>query len=115
MFILIYIIPIKNRELRKLKRIYIKRKYFIVFLITMLIFNIYILTLEYKHENLLTDIKDDVKVKGIVISNLEESEYTYKYILKVLNLNNRKLTNVNLIVYTNKDTNILEYGDVIEF
>lgn len=72
-----------------------------------------ILYLEYKFENVYSRI-NSCEVTGKVVSSKEEKEYTNKYILKVISVNNQeKIKNTKLILYTSLEAEY-KYGDIIK-
>lgn len=97
----------------------LKKKYEInnlkIFFIVLLILFLYsrILYLEYRFENLYFKISS-CEIIGKIVSSKEEKEYTNKYIIKIIKLEDKeKLTNTKLILYTDKSIEY-KYGDIVK-
>ncbi len=95
-----------------------KKIIYISFLIITLTGFIYIRTLDVNYENKYKEINDEVKIKGIIIEELQEKEYKYVYTLRVETINNdNKYNNTKLILNfkkTNNKKNTIKVGDEIE-
>lgn len=95
-----------------------KKIIYISFLIITLTGFIYIRILDVNYENKYKEINDEVKIKGIIIEELQEKEYKYVYTLRVETINNdNKYNNTKLILNfkkTNNKKNTIKVGDEIE-
>lgn len=75
---------------------------------------IFVVFIDYKYENLYSELSDCVGVAEVV-SFKEEKEYKNKYIFKIKYIDsNKKYRNTKLLIYTSKDID-LKYGDIVSF
>ena len=101
-FILLFLIKIKRK---------FEIKYFLLFFIISNLLFFRIIILETNYEKTYYNI-EQVETIAEVVSNVEEKEYTNKYIIKIINLNNSlKFKNTKLIFYSKN--NKYKYGDII--
>ena len=84
-------------------------------IISSFISNIIILNLNSKYDNLYSNLKNNIQIEAIVVSNKTEKEYADVYKIKVNNVNaNTKYENTYLYLKVNKKLNTkIEYGDKI--
>lgn len=76
----------------------------------------YILVLEKSFKTKYKNIQTEIKVEGIIVSNVKEKEYKNEYIIKVKSINlNKKYNNTHLKLSIKNNKNKLEYGDKIIF
>ena len=119
-FLLYYIVTYKFKSKKKLKlfsirryfryiKLFFKIKLIFIIIISSFISNSIVKYLNQKYENLYSNIKN-LQIKGLVISNLEEQEFYYRYKIKILEGDYK---NTNLYLKTPKNI-ILEYGDKVE-
>lgn len=106
----------KFKNLNKYIKILIPNKKLILILITFTISFTYISVLEKSFKTKYKNIKEEIKVEAIVISNVKEKEYKDEYIIKVKTINsNKKYNNTHLKLSIKNNKNKLEYGDKIIF
>lgn len=106
----------KFKNLNKYIKILIPNKKLILILITFIISFTYISILEKSFNTKYKNIPEEIKVEGVVVSNVKEKEYKDEYIIKVKTINSNKKyngTQLKLSIKNNKNT--LEYGDKITF
>ncbi len=106
----------KIKNLNKYIKILIPNKKLILILITFTLGFTYISVLEKSFKTKYKSIPEEIKVEGIVISNIKQKEYKQTCTIKVKSINGNKKyngTNLNLSIKNNK--NKLEYGDKITF
>lgn len=106
----------KFKNLNKYIKILIPNKKLILILITFIISFTYISILEKSFNTKYKNIPEEIKVEGIIVSNVKEKEYKDEYIIKVKTINSNKKyngTQLKLSIKNNKNT--LEYGDKITF
>ena len=115
-------IAYKKLKLLSLKRYYryfrlvINSKIILSIIFFSIISNSIVLFQNSKYKNLYCD-EQNLKGEAIVVGNKTEKEYYYIYKIKILYLNNSN-TYKNSYLYlkvSKKSTNILQYGDKIEF
>ena len=115
-------IPLRKLKLLSIKRYirYLKLVINLKVIITIIFFSVIsnsiVLFQNSKYDSLYYD-EQVLKGEAIVVSNKTEKEYNYIYKIKILYLNNRnKYNNSYLYLKVNKkSTNILQYGDKIQF
>lgn len=90
------------------------KKYFIWFLISLVISNLQITLLEKSFSEKYKNIGENLEIVGTVISNPIDKEYKNQYTLKVEKINeNKKYQNTNLQLNVKKEKENLSYGDKI--
>ena len=112
----IYIIQIvvKNRFI-KIAKVLINKKVLITFLIAFLIGNVYIKYLEQEYSKIYTSL-EKVKCIGTIISDEQEKDYTYSYILRLEEINDKKIKPKSFIItIAKKHKTHIKYGDKISF
>ena len=112
--LLIIVIIRKNRYVK----IFYSKKYLILIIIFFLISYFRILYLENSFNTKYKNISEEINVIGTIISNVEEKQYTNKYIIKVDSIDgNYKYKGTKLILYVKKDKKlqVYEYGNKIFF
>lgn len=115
-FIIIAIILVKKSKLNKYIKILIPNKKLILITIIIILSLIYILILEKSFKTKYKNIQSEIKVEGIIVSNIKEKEYKDEYIIKVRSINsNKKYNNTHLKLSIKNNKNKLEYGDKIIF
>ena len=115
-------IPLRKLKLLSIKRylrylkLVINLKVIISIIFFSIISNSIVLFQNSKYDSLYYD-EQVLKGEAIVVSNKTEKEYNYIYKIKILYLNNsNKYNNSYLYLKVNKkSTNILQYGDKIQF
>lgn len=105
---MIYKIIINRKILRYLK-ILINRKTIIIFCISAIISNYYILYVNNKYIEFYKKTPNIMNIEAVVVAEREEKEYSYKYIIKV---KNGIYKGKKFILSAKKDD--LKYGDLIE-
>lgn len=106
----------KIKNLNKYIKILIPNKKLILILITFTLSFTYICVLEKSFKTKYKNIQGEIKVEGVIISNVKEKEYKDEYIIKVKNINlNKKYNNTHLKLSIKNSKNKLEYGDKIIF
>lgn len=106
----------KFKNLNKYIKILIPNKKLILILITFIISFTYISILEKSFNTKYKNIPEDIKVEGVVVSNVKEKEYKDEYIIKVKTINsNKKYNDTQLKLSIKNNKNTLEYGDKITF
>lgn len=106
----------KMKNLYKYLKILIPNKKLILILITFTLSFTYICVLEKCFKTKYKNIQGEVKVEGVIVSNVKEKEYKDEYIIKVKNINlNKKYNNTHLKLSMKNSKNKLEYGDKIIF
>lgn len=106
----------KFKNLDRYIKILIPNKKLILISITFIISFTYILILENSFNTKYKNIKEEIKVEAIVISNVKEKEYKDEYIIKVKTINsNKKYNGTHLKLSIKNNKNKLEYGDKIKF
>lgn len=110
--IILYNFPLKNKKIRIIKKIYLKKEYFILFLIVCLISSIYVKNLENKYKSFEASVEQNINAKAIIVSDKKEGNYTYRYKVEIIS---NKFKNINLYIYIKKDFQELKYGDIIMF
>lgn len=114
--IIIAITLIKKTKLNKYIKLLISNKKLILMIIILLLSFTYILVLEKSFETKYKSIQTEIKVEGIIVSNVKEKEYKNEYIIKVKSINlNKKYNNTHLKLSIKNNKNKLEYGDKIIF
>lgn len=114
--IIIAITLIKKTKLNKYIKLLISNKKLILMIIILLLSFTYILVLEKSFETKYKNIQTEIKVEGIIVSNVKEKEYKNEYIIKVKSINlNKKYNNTHLKLSIKNNKNKLEYGDKIIF
>lgn len=115
--IIIAIILIKKiKNLNKYIKILIPNKKLILILITFTLSFTYICILEKSFKTKYKNIQGEIKVEGVVISNIKEKEYKDTCTVKVKSINgNKKYNGTNVSVSIKNNKNKLEYGDRITF
>lgn len=110
--IIIAIILIKKSKLNKYIKLLIPNKKLIL-MITILILSFnYILILEKSFKTKYKNIQAEIKIEGVIVSNVKEKEYKDEYIIKVKSINsNKKYDNTYLKISIKNNKNKLEYGD----
>lgn len=106
----------KIKNLNKYIKILIPNKKLILILITFTLSFTNIWVLEKSFKTKYKRVQGEIKVEGIVISNIKEKEYKDTCTIKVKSINGNKKyngTNLNLSIKNNK--NKLEYGDKVTF
>ncbi len=90
------------------------KKYFIWFLISLVISNLQITLLEKSFSEKYKNIGENLEIVGTVISNPIDKEYKNQYTLKVEKIDeNKKYQNTNLQLNVKKEKENLSYGDKI--
>jgi DNA internalization competence protein ComEC/Rec2-like protein len=90
------------------------KKYFIWFLISLVISNLQITLLEKSFSEKYKNIDENLEIVGTVISNPIDKEYKNQYTLKVEKIDeNKKYQNTNLQLNVKKEKENLSYGDKI--
>lgn len=106
----------KFKNLNKYIKILIPNRKLILILITFTISFTYICVLEKSFKTKYKNIKEEIKVEAIVISNVKEKEYKDEYTIKVRAIDsNKKYNGTNLKLSMKNNKNKLEYGDKIIF
>ncbi len=114
--IIIAITLIKKTKLNKYIKLLISNKKLILMIIIILLSFTYILVLEKSFKTKYKSIQTEIKVEGIIVSNVKEKEYKNEYIIKVKSINlNKKYNNTHLKLSIKNNKNKLEYGDKIIF
>ena len=114
--IIIAITLIKKTKLNKYIKLLISNKKLILMIIIFLLSFTYILVLEKSFKTKYKNIQTEIKVEGIIVSNVKEKEYKNEYIIKVKSINlNKKYNNTHLKLSIKNNKNKLEYGDKIIF
>ncbi len=114
--IIIAITLIKKTKLNKYIKLLISNKKLILMIIILLLSFTYILVLEKSFKTKYKNIQTEIKVEGIIVSNVKEKEYKNEYIIKVKSINlNKKYNNTHLKLSIKNNKNKLEYGDKIIF
>jgi competence protein ComEC len=105
----------KNRKIvlkiGKYFKILFKTSCIIIFIASALIGNMYVKFLSNKAEKVYAFNSQSIGIKGTVVSNVEEKEYTYMYKIKVESINEKSYFDTYLIMYS--DTGEFEFGDYI--
>lgn len=90
------------------------KKYFIWFLISLVISNLQITLLEKSFSEKYKNIGENLEIVGTVISNPIDKKYKNQYTLKVEKIDeNKKYQNTNLQLNVKKEKENLSYGDKI--
>lgn len=106
----------KMKNLNKYIKTLIPNKKLILILITFTLSFTYICVLEKSFKTKYKNIQGEIKVEGVIISNVKEKEYKDEYIIKVRNINSsKKYSNTHLKLSIKNNRNKLEYGDKIIF
>lgn len=114
--IIIAIIVIKKSKLNKYIKLLIPNKKLILIMITLILSFTYTLILEKSFKTKYKNIQAEIKIEGVIVSNVKEKEYKDEYIIKVKNINlNKKYNNTHLKLSIKNSKNKLEYGDKIIF
>ena len=110
-----YICKYNNYNKIKLVRylkIFLKQNIILLFCISAIVSNIYILHLNCKYEEFYKNIPKNLSVQAIVIGEAVEKEYNYTYTIKI---KKGYYKNKKFILSVKKNmNNILQYGDLIE-
>ena len=93
---------------KKIKNIY-NKKTIMIFVISLIIFNIYTLILNNKYENFYKTVKNEVALEAVIISSPKENEYYNSYTIKG---KTKEFKNKKIILYVKKNI-ALEYGDKV--
>ena len=112
--IFLYPLIILILKIKKLYiRFYLKKSIILIFIISTIISNTITLILNYKYDNLYSNINEG-ELEATVVSRKTEKEYKNVYKVKVNKINNnKKFKNTYLLLYTKKNIN-LNYGDLIK-
>lgn len=114
--IIIAIILIKKSKLNKYIKLLIPNKKLILMIIIILLSFTYILILEKSFKTKYKNIQAEIKIEGVIVSNVKEKEYKDEYIIKVKSINsNKKYNNTHLKLSIKNNKNKLHYGDKIIF
>ncbi|MCI8345093.1 MAG: ComEC family competence protein [Clostridia bacterium] len=114
--IIIAIIVIKKSKLNRYIKLLIPNKKLILIMITLILSFTYTLILEKSFKTKYKNIQAEIKIEGVIVSNVKEKEYKDEYIIKVKNINlNKKYNNTHLKLSIKNSKNKLEYGDKIIF
>ena len=102
---------LKAKNIRRYLKIIISKKIIILFCISAIISNAYLIYLGNKYENFYRNVPDKIKITAVVVSEKTEKEYTYTYVVKV---KYGEYKNKKFILNLKKDEkNVLKYGDLI--
>ncbi len=109
-----YYLPIlKKYKIRKFCR-YIKiifnKKILITFIISLIIFNMYIIILNKKYNYFYKNVEKNIETEAVIISNKKESEYYNIYTIKGMT---DEFKNKKFIMYVNKNIEFA-YGDKVK-
>lgn len=114
--IIIAIIVIKKSKLNRYIKLLIPNKKLILIMITLILSFTYTLILEKSFKTKYKNMQAEIKIEGVIVSNVKEKEYKDEYIIKVKNINlNKKYNNTHLKLSIKNSKNKLEYGDKIIF
>lgn len=114
--IIIAIILIKKSKLNKYIKLLIPNKKLILIIIILILGFTYTLILEKSFKTKYKNIQEQIKVEGVIVSNVKEKEYKDEYIIKVKSINsNKKYNRTHLKLSIKNNKNKLEYGDEIIF
>lgn len=106
----------KFKNLNKYIKLLIPNKKLILISITFILSLTYISILEKSFNTKYKNIPEEIKVEGVVVSNVKEKEYKDEYIIKVKTINsNKKYNGTQLKLSIKNNKNMLEYGDKITF
>ena len=98
--------------------LFLNKKIYIIFLIITFIGFIYVNTLNVNYQNKYKDINGEIKLRGVIITDPEDKEYKFTYIIKVVSINgDNKYKNTKLILNfkkTDNNINIPKFGNEIE-
>ena len=129
--IILYNFPFKNKKIRIIKKIYLKKEYFILFLIVCLISSIYVKNLEnkYKQENVIIEgfinnIPLYMDASNIILTKpggLTSTETAVKNILTIFtnpipgceNHNAKFFEDRNMAYVSTNDDDTLKYIDIL--
>lgn len=90
-------------------KIIFNKKCIFLFIISAIIFNLYILILNNIYKNFYKEVKEEVKLEAVIVSSKTEKEYYNSYIIKGAN---SIFKNKKFILYVNKNIE-LEYSNKI--
>ena len=112
--IFLYPLIILILKIKKLYiKFYLKKSIILIFIISTIISNTITLILNYKYDNLYSNINEG-EIEATIVSRKIEKEYKNVYKVKVNKINNnKKFKNTYLLLYTKKNIN-LNYGDLIK-
>lgn len=114
--IIIAIIVIKRSKLNKYIKLLIPNKKLILIMITLILSFTYTLILEKSFKTKYKNIQAEIKIEGVIVSNVKEKEYKDEYIIKIKSINlNKKYNNTRLKLSIKDSKNELQYGDKIIF
>lgn len=118
-FIIIYILYLLfklNSRFSRIKivrylKVVLKLKIVMIFCLSAIISNTYLLCLNYKYNKFYKNSPDIIKGEAVIIGDRIEKEYNYTYTIKIKNGNYK---NKRFILSVKKDESKLEYGDLIK-
>lgn len=103
---------ILSKGINRYIKIFVNAKIILVFCISAIISNTYILYINSKYSKFYENIPNIINAQAVIISEREEKEYSYQYIIKI---KEGRYKNKRFILSIKKDEkNILEYGDLIK-
>ena len=101
----------KINNIKKYLKIIIRKNIIILFCISTVFSNTYLIYLRNKYEKFYENVPDKIKTTAVVVSEKTEKEYTYTYVVKV---KYGEYKNKKFILNLKKDEkNVLRYGDLI--
>ena len=92
-------------------KVLLKLKIVIIFCLSAIISNTYLLCLNYRYNKFYKNSPDIIKEEAVIIGDRIEKEYNYTYTIKIKNGNYK---NKRFILSVKKDETKLEYGDLIK-
>lgn len=101
----------KINNIKRYLKLIIRKDIIILFCISTIISNTYLIYLRNKYDNFYKNIPDKIKITAVVVSEKTEKEYVYTYVVKA---KYGGYKNKKFILNIKKDeNNILKYGDLI--
>ena len=101
----------KLNNIKRYLKIIIRKDIIILFCISVVISNTYLIYLRNKYENFYENVPDKTKTTAVVVSEKTEKEYVYTYVVKA---KYGEYKNKKIILNLKRDEkNILKYGDLI--
>ena len=98
--------------------LFTKKVIYIVFIVLILFGSIYINILDIDYDTRYSKVKEEVKIRAIIVNDSEEKEYKYTYTIKVKSINgDDRYDNSKLILNVKKSNELKQipkFGDEIE-
>ena len=110
-FILLYIFIYIIRKNKKIRRYFdlIFSKYLLIFIISAIISNFYIIFTDYKYNNLYKDVKG-LNINGIIIEEMVPNDFYDRFVIKITH---GKYEDTKLILKIKKESLDIKLGDLI--